>query len=554
MKLKIFFFLFAIQWVCIAQSNEIIITEIFADPTPSHGLPEREYIEIFNATSKDISLKGFKFLYGNFSATFPDSILKSHSYAIVCRKGYESDFRPFGKVIALSNFSLTNDGNLLVLKTSNEEDVFFVNYSSSWYADGFDQGYSLEMIDMNFPCVGKANWTSSLSTNGGSPGITNTVNGSKPDLNGPTLLNSSLDENTIVLNFDENLSESFLQEQNSFEIVEGDNKIKNVVFQKYFNSKVTINIESKLEIGESIKLLIKNVEDCSGNLSEDIYLDFRNLLPAKEGEIQLSEILFNPKTGGEDFVELYNMSENTLNLKGWSVARLDIKGEVVEVSELSDFDLIIQPKGFIAFTENKSFLIQNYPNSGNLVEIPKMPSFNNDQGTVILYDSESKEFDRFTYSEKMHQSSIVNPDGVSLERKNFKDNSDFWFSASADAGFATPGMVNSQTENDQLKNTFSVEPIVFNPYQPGHDDFTNIHYKLNESGSSAYIEVLDKNGKSVRILHNNLVLGTEGKISWDGKDNQGEILPVGYYVFNVKLFSKQTSESYLIKTVIGSNY
>ena len=61
------------------------------------------------------------------------------------------------------------------------------------------------------------------------------------------------------------------------------------------------------------------------------------------------------------------------------------------------------------------------------------------------------------------------------------------------------------------------------------------------SGADAFNinEVLDKNGKSVRILHNNQVLGTEGKITWDGKDNQGQLLPVGYYVFNIKLYSKQ---------------
>ena len=554
MKLKLLFALFFIQFFGFAQSNDIIITEIFADPTPTRGLPEREYLEVYNATSKDISLKGFRLLYGNFSAVFPDTILKSDSYAIVCRKGYEPEFSPFGQVIPLPTFSLANEGSILVLKNPKGEDVFFINYNISWYSVGQDQGCSLEMIDLSFPCVGKMNWTSSVASLGGSPGRSNSVEAPKPDLFGPKLLNSSLDETSIVLNFDETLSVNFTDEHVNFEIIEGENKIEEVLVQKYANSNVLIRLKSKLEIGESLKLKIKNVSDCSGNLSDDIVLDFRILLPAKKGEVLLSEILFNPKLGGEDFVELYNTTDKTFNLKGWSLAKLDSKGEVIEKAVLSKFDLFLQPNGFMAFTENKTFLIQNYTSFGQIYEISPMPSFNNDNGTVILYNPGGEEFDRFVYAEKMHHFSIVNPDGVSLERKSFKENKSIWISASADAGFATPGMANSQTENEQLNNVFRVEPIIFNPYQAGTNDFTHLHYKLNLSGASAYIDILDKNGKSVRVLHNNLVLGTEGKIVWDGKNNQGEILPVGYYVFNIKLFSNQIFESYLLKTVIGANY
>ncbi len=98
------------------QTHQLIITEIMADPTPSKGLPEREYLEIFNPTSSDINLKNFKLFYGSFSVSFPDSIIKSNAYAIVFRKGYEEEFRNYGQIIPLPNFSLSNEGALLVLK------------------------------------------------------------------------------------------------------------------------------------------------------------------------------------------------------------------------------------------------------------------------------------------------------------------------------------------------------------------------------------------------------------------------------------------------------
>ena len=42
-----------------SQNFSLIITEIFADPTPSKGLPEKEFIELYNPSSKLINLKGF---------------------------------------------------------------------------------------------------------------------------------------------------------------------------------------------------------------------------------------------------------------------------------------------------------------------------------------------------------------------------------------------------------------------------------------------------------------------------------------------------------------
>ena len=536
------------------QTHQLLITEIMADPTPSKGLPEREYLEIFNPTSSDINLKNFKLYYGSFSVSFPDSTIKSNTYAIVFRKGNEVEFRNYGQIIPLPNFSLSNDGALLVLKNQNGQDVFYIDYRSSWHTLKNDGGISLEMIDEGFPCVQIQNWESSSDKTGGTPGKANSNKRANPDITSPKLLNFNLENNLVTLNFDEGLSNDFLKVKNNFKIKDGLNEVLDISIEPYQTNKVIIRLKQPIVEGESVELIIDNLEDCSGNLSESLILELANLVPAQLGEVLLSEILFNPKTGGEDFVELFNGSDKTLNLRGWKFAKLDAKNEMAEISEIANYDLLIKPKSYLAFSENKKYLWINYPKSGNVVEVLKMPSYNNDAGTVIILDKNDLEFDRFSYSEKMHNKLIVNSEGISLERTNFDlTKKTAWESASMDFGFATPGSPNSQSYTENIKNEFYAEPIVFNPYQSIGSPTTLLKYHLNGQGFAAKIDVLDKNGRLVRSLSNNTILGSSGEIEWNGLSNSGELLPVGYYVFRIKLFSAKNNQDFLVKCVIGSN-
>lgn len=540
MNIKLLLFFVFVSFHIFGQTHQLLITEIMADPTPSKGMPEREYLEIFNPTSEDVNLKNFKLYYGNFSVSFPDSIIKSNAYAIVFRKGYEAEFSDFGSIIPLANFSLSNEGTLLVLKNNTGQDVFYIDYSPSWHTLKNDGGISLEMIDTGFPCVKNQNWSSSTSTNGGTPGKANSVFKANPDISAPKLLNFNLDNTEVTLNFDEDLSLDFLKVQSNFRIKDDFNEVLGISFEAYKANKVILKLKLPIEEGESIELLIDNLEDCSGNLSESMTIVLSNLVPARVGEILLSEILFNPKSGGEDFVELFNGSDKTLNLRGWKFAKLDSKNEVSEISEIANYDLLIRPKSFLAFSENKNYLQENYPKTGNVVEVIKMPSFNNDLGTVILLDKNDMEFDRFSYSEKMHNQLIVNPEGISLERTNFDVlKKSPWVSASMDFGFATPGSPNSQSSTENIGNVFYSEPIVFNPYQSNGSPTTFLKYNVNGQGFAAKIDLIDKNGRLVRNLSNNIILGSSGEIEWDGLSNSGQLLPVGYYVFRVKLYSEK---------------
>jgi hypothetical protein len=182
-----------------------------------------------------------------------------------------------------------------------------------------------------------------------------------------------------------------------------------------------------------------------------------------------------------------------------------------------------------------------------------MSAFNNDAGTVIVLNKNDLEFDRFNYSDKMHNELIVNSEGISLERANFSIPKSLWTSAAEDFGFATPGSRNSQSQSESLSNVFFVEPIIFNPYQNSLSTTTFLKYNLNGQGFAVTIDVMDKNGKLVRHLINNRVLGSAGQLEWDGRNNSGELLAVGYYLFKISLYSSKVNQDFVLKCVIGSN-
>lgn len=542
MKLYLFLFLFTACRLLNAQA--VIITEIFADPTPSHGLPEREYLEIFNRSAGPVSLSGYSLSYGTVKTPFPASVIEPGQYVIVCRNAYTGEFSALGKVIGLSGLSLNNAGTTLKLSGPDGSETHTVAYSSLWYTAGRSEGYSLEMIDTAWPCRGKANWQSSPAEQGGTPGRANAAARANPDLSPPRLLRSDLQENRVVLVFDEVLGSAFAENTGSFEILTRNAFLTHTAFLDESREAVTLSLD-RIPQG-TLELRIYGAEDCSGNAGPDTTVVFETLPEPLPGDIRLSEILFNPLPGGEDFVELYNTTPQRFNLKNWQLARLNAAGNITGHTVIASMQTVLPGNGYLAFTPNSAFLTEHYPFTGNILEVSSLPPYNNDAGTVLLLRPDSTVADRFTYTEKMHAALIRNPKGVSLERVSFQPGPGEWASASSDAGFATPGGPNSRAEHDLTGSFFVAEPLVFHP----DTEVTWLTYQLSGGELYAAVTVLDRHARPVKTLVRNHLLGTSGKIAWDGTGDHGRLLPPGYYVFAIDVFGTGMNRRFYSKTVI----
>lgn len=534
--------------------KDIIVTEIFCDPSPSIGLPEFEFVEIFNRSPNALSLANWTLSDLTGSASIGDRLLLPGEYLILTSSAAQSAYQSYGESIALTRFpSLNNAADAIVLKDEAGRVIDSIYYDDSWYRDSDKKsgGWTLELIDPANVCAEKDNWAASESDNGGSPGATNSIYAEKPDLNGPRLVQAyAMLSDVVNLTFNEKL-ENRIPEPAQFEFSRGLG-VQNVVLNPNLR-EVLIHLDTPLESGQLYNILIRNIYDCAGNIIADGHnsAEFALPQPADSLDVVINEILFNPRPDGVDFVELVNRSKKFLDLNGWQVGELE-DGVCTNKKMIIARSQMLKPDSITAITPNAGNIRKEYVNSTNLLEAA-LPPLNDDYGSVCVTDPEGKVIDVFHYSADMHSPFLRDKEGVSLERLSANGASgdpENWKSASSSVGFATPGYPNSNnvfigSGNEEIR----VEPEVFIP-ENGQPNFATIHYSLEPSDQVANIIIFDSSGRQVKTIVQNALLGASGFLRWEGDLDDGTRARVGVYMIKVELFDRAGSTRVIMRRVV----
>ena len=525
------------------QPKDMIISEIFADPVPQVGLPAQEYIEIFNRSHVPFDLNNWKFSDGVSTAKFPSQVILPGQYWIVCASANVGLFNGYGHVIGVANFpTLNNEGDNLTLRDSQAHTIDSVNYTLDWYhqVDKQEGGWSLEIIDVNNICSGIDNWTASEDPSGGTPGRQNSVFASKPDLTGPLLVSvAAVSPGQVDLIFNEILEKDISQAVVNFTPAI---PVQKIFFSNPLLTKISVQLNSNLSPRQLYTVRVSNLTDCSGNMIQPEFSQLSFALPeqADSLDVVINEVLFNPWSGGVDFVEVYNRSPKYLNLKNWMLANFE-SGTFEKPTSITKGDFILPPSGYLAFTSDPTVVSRQYANADQKflfkTSVPSMPD---NAGTIALVNNQGLVIDHFAYTAQMHSSLLKDKEGVSLERISFTEKTNDagnWKSANASVGFATPGYLNSNTRPD-LKindNAVIIDPEIFSLSLPGQD-FSKINYKFDQSGMAANVKILDAEGRTIKTMANNETLGYEGFLRWDGDRDDGTPARVGYYVVWFEVF------------------
>jgi hypothetical protein len=544
---------------CFSQSyNSLVITEIMADPTPVVGLPDVEYLELFNRTGHSIEMKNWKLMLGTRSALFPDATILPGEYAIICNKTNEAALQAFGKIIPFSAFSLPNDGSTVSLFQPTGQLVFSVSYEAHWWPAGKrDGGYSMEMIDTNNPCGEQNNWLVSADKQGGTPAKENSVKGNNPDSMPPVIERIDMAAATEIRLIANERLDSLNAVAGAIIELAGRKILKRKLEQPQFHTLV-LTLDAPLVRDEEYSLSIKNLSDCTGNLVREARFSIG--LPSKpdSGDVVLNEILFNPPEGGVDFIEIYNRSAKYISLKNWFLGNVK-NGEPDVFRILIADDFILQPHQYLALTTSPDIVKKLYPTEKprNFLRLSSMPVYSNAAGGIILANENKQVYDWFDYNENMHDPLIHDKKGISLEKADVNLPSKItsnWHSAASTAGNATPGYVNSQVKTEVEKDLFEIEPEAFMPGNNGMNDTAKIKYKLSQTGKIVTIQIFDINGRLVKNILRNQLIGTNGEISWDGRNDNGAIVPTGYYLVLIDLFDPNgNTAQYKKKVVVVKN-
>ncbi|MFC2111064.1 lamin tail domain-containing protein [Bacteroidota bacterium] len=546
----------------VAETFDIVINELMVDPDPPIGLPNYEYIELYNRTGIPINMKDWTLRTGSSDKLLPEINIQPNSYVILAKDDAQPSLSPFGDIITFSSFSLTNAGQTVTLLNSTGQVISSVSYNENWYQNSIkaDGGWSLEQIDPLNPCAEGENWKASEHSNGGSPGTINSINGSNPDNTAPNISRVIIiDSATIKLVFSEKLDSLSLKNCSNYNI---DNSIGNplsVAINSPDFKTVELFLTTALHDGIIYNLTITDtIKDCVGNIIElNSSISFAIPAPVEVFDVVINEVLSDPKDDGVDFVEIYNRSNKVLDLKEMVLSSYDTIALTIEDAEdISTEGYIIFPGKYYVLTTDPEKVKQQYftSNPDGFIEMSSFPSFNNDFGIVVVANKAANIIDKFTYDEEMHFALLNSTDGVSLERLSYERPSEDktnWHSAAESIGFATPAYQNSQLSLSNLTGEeIKTEPEIFSPDNDGYKDVLNINYKFDKSGYVANIKVYDSKGRLIRYLIRNELLGTEGTFSWDGISGENEKAKIGIYIIYVKVFDLDGNVKHYKKTAV----
>ncbi len=532
----------------VPEPYEVLINEIMADPSPPVALPDVEYVELFNAGSRALDVGTLRFAAGGEPVPLPGGALLPGAYLLLCDAADTAALSPFGAVLGLQNFpTLNNSGDELSLSDSSGRVIHTVRYSPDWYgdADKAEGGWSLELINPLQPCRGAGNWHASSALIGGTPGRPNALLAPEPDTRGPEPLAVFLPEGnpqTLQLILNEAADPAAARLPESYRIAPSV-PIGSLEFDPRDPETVRLLLAQPLETGQGYTLtLTPTLKDCLGNPSAgEEEAAFGVPEPALPGDVVINEILFDPRPGGADFVELFNAGSKILDPSRWLLAR--ISPEDTTLLPLHTRRLFF-PGQFFTFSPEPLDILSRYavPNPQWLFrqDLPPLPDDGGNLSLLTVENNEARLLDALDFSPDMHDPLLLDAEGVSLERlhpaRPTQDPAN-WHSAAATAGYATPTAPNSQRLEETTAPAFLSLPYqTFSPDGDGYRDFLPIAYNLDRPGWRITLRIYDPAGRLVKELFRGELLGTHGTLKWAGETAAGSRAPVGPYVLWAELF------------------
>jgi Lamin Tail Domain/CHU_C Type IX secretion signal domain/Bacterial Ig-like domain len=546
----------------IANRFDIVIDELMADPTPQISLPNNEWIELRNTSSIAFNLLGWRISDASGqSGPMPNYNLLPDSFVIVCTASTVTAMSAYGPTISVTSFpSLDNTGDIIYLRSPQNKIIHAVNYTEAWYQNELkkDGGWTLEMIDTKNPCSGFTNWKASVDNKGGTPGKKNSVDAVNADATAPQLLRAfATDSVNITLVFDEPLDSLKAATVANYIISDVIGAPQSVTTISPVFDKVSLKLSTPISKNKVYTITATAVTDCAGNgLAGKNTARVGIAEVADSLNIVINEILFNPKSNGTDYVEIYNRSNKIIDLKQTYIANRNSAGVISSIKQLTADNYLLFPQDFIVVTEDPSIIKRDFitKNIDAFVTVTSMPSYNDDKGDVIILNAQGSITDELQYDEKWHFKLIDNREGIALERIDYNaptQQPDNWHSAATSVGYGTPTYKNSQYKiNDGVQGEITVIPEIFSPDNDGVDDFATINYFFPSPGYVANITIFDAAGRIVRYLQHNALCGIKGNYRWDGLGEKNQRLPVGIYIIYTEIFNLEGKKKQFKNTTV----
>ncbi|MCO4815477.1 MAG: lamin tail domain-containing protein, partial [Flavobacteriales bacterium] len=433
---------FNFNFEAIVEPNfrEIVINEVYFDTDLDAGIPNIEYVELYNRSTTSFELRGLSLGDLRDTATFTTFTLDPNSYLIVSSLAGASNFEGYGDALGIPNFpSLANAGETIKIFDRSNSIIDSLSFNVSYYNDPTkeDGGYSVEIINPDKPCFDVTNYAASINVNGGTPGVINSTFDNSIDITYP-IIDALEAASTLELQitFNESMDVSTLVPGNF--ILEDGVTVSSVDIQDDFGYNVTLHLNSAFQKGLLRTLTLNNIADCSGNTLSNISYNF--LIGATPGlqDILVTEIMATPSPSNglpiHEYIELYNTTTSIISLEG--IILSDDNGSVT----LPEYNFY--PDSYLIVTGNDA--LSDLSIYGNILGTNNFPTFTITD-RVKLETSIQELIFEVNYDKSFYQDESKEDGGYSMEIINLEaacfDNANWTASLSATGG--TPGVQNT---------------------------------------------------------------------------------------------------------------
>ncbi len=498
---NIFFFIPVLFNISFAQTDTLIVfSEVMFSPTSGNN----EFIELYNLSStQPVDLNGYSIKYYTSSADLIvdagfGTILPPHSFAIIFENDYDiaagiyNGLVPVNALIlkiadnsfGASGMANTTSRPLWLFNSVNDTIDFY------FYSANNATAISDEKIILNRDTL-QTNWANSLIVNG-TPGFTNSVTPTNYDLQVSELTFSPqipIAGNDVTVSAKVKNKGILTAVNYSIEIFNDTNKdsvaelSERIFYQEYSNleaddSIITVTILNSLPA--DVYQIIAKVNFVEDQIPANNIL-IKNFTVFPQGntynDIVINEIMYAPSTGEPEWVEIFNRTSSSINLKNWKL--YDASATVT----ITNQDVMMDANSFLVVSRDSTIL--NYYNIASQIITTNLPSLNNTGDNVVLKDFNGIEIDSVIYLPSWGG----NTNGRSLERVSIEgvSNDSTNWKTSKSIFKATPGTFNSVSQKDF---DLLADDILFSPEFP---------LLGNDISLSAFVKNIGKNSADFSI-------------------------------------------------------
>ncbi len=292
----------------------------------------------------------------------------------------------------------------------------------------------------------------------------------------------------------------------------------------------------------SYEIIVNDLESLTNGwqIEDNSTAEFFRFDEYQQGDIVITEFMYNPPSGYPQYVELYNRSGRFLSIKDFELLRAEGSSSLGGV--ISEFDQAIEPGGYLVITED-SELLEEVFGPGPWFEMDDFPGFTQTVSDQIrLVDPEGDSVELIQYDP-----SIWGGNEIALERRSIDalaNDSNNW-GESQDEDLGTPGEDNTVSPDDgpALVSATFMDPETVLVTFSGSLDTSGIsrgNFEINRNRSIENVEFINS---------------TQIELSLDGEMSSGQTYTITVTnipdIFGNQLDEDQVSFTYYFVQTSG---